>query len=397
LTTELVSPGIYAERHTLYYWDTGALGYVVATVPVGGVGGGGDASAANQTTEIAKLTSIDGKTPALGQALAASSLPVVLTASQLTTLTPFSSVSVSNFPATQAVSIATMPSTPVTGTFWQATQPVSGTVSVGNFPATQPVSIASMPSTPVTGTFWQATQPVSLATNTPDVTDRAGRLVGVVSNANIDVALSTRLKPADTLAAVTTVGTITNAVTVSQATAASLNATVTQQAITKATQGTTGVTTQDLKDAGRSARTITLDSFAVAATAETLMTMSYSTDNGTLTTGTSYTVTSGKRLRINSINCFLHTITGNTTAVNVIVRLRVNNGGAALVSSPVQMIVPIQGIAAVNQAGLPVDMSIPDGWEFVAGAGIGVTVACAGFVTTTAAPKVSITLTGYEY
>jgi hypothetical protein len=35
---------------------------------------------------------------------------------------------------------------PVSGTFWQTTQPVS---------------IASMPSTPVTGTFWQATQPVS--------------------------------------------------------------------------------------------------------------------------------------------------------------------------------------------------------------------------------------------
>lgn len=39
-------------------------------------------------------------------------------------------VSVDNFPATQAV----------TGTFWQATQPVSGSVSVSNFPATQPVS-----------------------------------------------------------------------------------------------------------------------------------------------------------------------------------------------------------------------------------------------------------------
>ena len=35
---------------------------------------------------------------------------------------------------------------PVSGTFWQTTQPVS---------------IATMPSTPVTGTFWQATQPVS--------------------------------------------------------------------------------------------------------------------------------------------------------------------------------------------------------------------------------------------
>jgi len=35
---------------------------------------------------------------------------------------------------------------PVSGTFWQGTQPVS---------------IATMPSTPVTGTFWQVTQPVS--------------------------------------------------------------------------------------------------------------------------------------------------------------------------------------------------------------------------------------------
>jgi len=67
-----------------------------------------------------------------------------------------SSVSVSNFPATQ---------------------PVSGAVSVSNFPATQPVSLASVPSHPVTGTFWQATQPVSLASApvTP-VTDNGGSL-----------------------------------------------------------------------------------------------------------------------------------------------------------------------------------------------------------------------------
>jgi hypothetical protein len=56
---------------------------------------------------------------------------------------------------------------------------VEGTVAVANFPATQPVS----------GTFWQATQPVSLATNTPDVTDRAARLLGhvTVDNAGIPV------------------------------------------------------------------------------------------------------------------------------------------------------------------------------------------------------------------
>jgi hypothetical protein len=60
------------------------------------------------------------------------------TLSALENITVSGSVSVSNFPAIQAV----------TGTFWQTTQPVS---------------IATMPTTPVTGTFWQATQPVSIA------------------------------------------------------------------------------------------------------------------------------------------------------------------------------------------------------------------------------------------
>ncbi len=62
---------------------------------------------------------------------------------------PVNSVQVSNFPAsqpvtgtfyqaTQPVSIATMPSTPVTGTFFQATQPISGNVGVSNFPTVLP-------------------------------------------------------------------------------------------------------------------------------------------------------------------------------------------------------------------------------------------------------------------
>lgn len=84
-------------------------------------------------------------------------------------------VTVTNFPATQAVTKsgtwnidAILNPVAVTGTFWQAVQPVSGSVSVSNFPATQPVSgtvaVSNFPATQaVTGTFWQATQPVSLA------------------------------------------------------------------------------------------------------------------------------------------------------------------------------------------------------------------------------------------
>jgi hypothetical protein len=100
---------------------------------------------------------------------------------------------------------------------------VEGTVAVANFPATQPVSgtvaISNPTANPETGlakdvtlttrlpaalnadgglpthvqnfpaTQRQATQPVSLATNTPDVTDRAARLLGhvTVDNASIPV------------------------------------------------------------------------------------------------------------------------------------------------------------------------------------------------------------------
>lgn len=79
---------------------------------------------------------------------------------------------------------------PVSGTFWQATQPVSGTF----WQATQPVS----------GTFFQATQPVSLATNTPDVTDRAARLLGIVYGALGQLAQ----KAASTLAVATDVALV---------------------------------------------------------------------------------------------------------------------------------------------------------------------------------------------
>ena len=57
---------------------------------------------------------------------------------------------------------------PVSGTFWQATQPVSGTVTVnagtGTFGVSGSVSVSNFPATQaVSGTFWQATQPVSIA------------------------------------------------------------------------------------------------------------------------------------------------------------------------------------------------------------------------------------------
>ena len=82
--------------------------------------------AATETT----LSSIDSKTPSLGQALAAGSVPVVLTANQLSTLTPLSSVSVSNFPATQPVSgnVSLLAGSNVIGSISNGSFGISGTL-----------------------------------------------------------------------------------------------------------------------------------------------------------------------------------------------------------------------------------------------------------------------------
>lgn len=75
-------------------------------------GGGSDASAANQVTGNTSLDSIDDKTPALGQALAADSIPVVLTALQLAALTAPSSPAAAAVTAASVIAIG-VASTPV--------------------------------------------------------------------------------------------------------------------------------------------------------------------------------------------------------------------------------------------------------------------------------------------
>ncbi len=90
-------------------------------------------------------------------------------ATPISTLNP-APVSVTNFPATQAISATAFPLP--TGAATAANQPTlngdgGALAHVTNFPATQPVSgsvnVANFPTTQsVSGTFWQVTQPVSL-------------------------------------------------------------------------------------------------------------------------------------------------------------------------------------------------------------------------------------------
>lgn len=79
------------------------------------------------------VASIDTKTPALGQALAAASVPIVLTAAQLSTLTPLASVTTSVTdiaPATQNITVVDSASSVATGANNQSV--IIGTPTVGS-------------------------------------------------------------------------------------------------------------------------------------------------------------------------------------------------------------------------------------------------------------------------
>jgi hypothetical protein len=256
-------------------------------------------------------------------------------------------------------------SIPVTGTFWQATQPVSIAASVpvtGTFwQATQPVSIATMPSTPVTGTFWQATQPVS----------------GTVTAAQATAANL-------------------NA-TVVQPTAANLNATVVGPTLTKGTQGTTGFSVQRLIDAGRTSRMFTATA-ASTATTETLITLTYSNGLAATSTCSSCAVTSGKTLKIQDIAGCIRTSTG-TNAHTVTINLRANAAGATTASSPLQ-IHAVQSNAASSTTCTPLNfIDLPDGFDIPYGSGatFGITITDPGWVTGAQVSTVELSIIAFEY
>ena len=92
------------------------------------------ATSALQTTGNISLASIDTKTPALGQALAAASTPVVLPASQIAALTPTASVGITGtlpaFASTPTVNIGNVPNLTFTNTSFTANAGIDLNTSV---------------------------------------------------------------------------------------------------------------------------------------------------------------------------------------------------------------------------------------------------------------------------
>jgi hypothetical protein len=172
--------------------------------------------------------------------------------------------------------------------------------------------------------------------------------------------------------------------------------TVQPPAITKGTQSTSGITTQDLKDAGRNqVHYYTLIPVAGSAT-DTLQTLTGTKAGATVVASvTPAVVTAGKTFRITRINA---TFIATAVSGYAVVRLRFNTAGVVAVTSPVAASLAVGSSAPVtaNATGTQ-DATLSEGWEFAAATGVGISVQTFAGVTATGAGFVMVSLTGYEY
>lgn len=293
------------------------------------------------TVEGIELTNLDTKTPALGQAVMAISSPVVIASNQ----------------STIPVSIAIAPAL------------VASSAVIGH------VIVDTAPSTPIT-------------------------------NANLDVALSTRLKPADTLAGVTTVTAVT---AITNALPAGTNRIGLVRPVDsadadlttiKGTQTSRALGVQDLKDSGRNQTNFFTAIQIVTTNTDTLLSLTgYKSGAAVNATTTPAVVTSGKTYRITAIEISYTTII--TTPGSTRITLRANTGGTVQITSPVVAIWEVgepNGIAPVAGKKNTIHLNFPDGIEFSAGTGIGISQL--GLNTVGAAAAVGygqVCIIGFEY
>lgn len=330
-------------------------------------------------------------------------------------------------------------SLPVTGTFWPVTQPVSGTF----WQATQPVSLASLPALATgtnviggvtqsgswsfsltgtaavtqsgswtvtanagTGTFaisaaslplpTGASQDATLTGGTQKSINRGGAkgsttaadVTSTASGVNhqpLDVAIydaSGNLKDPTQVRALTS----SDQITVANASLA-----VTPPTLTKATQGATGLSTQDLKDAGRAiVNAATAIAGVTAVTTEAVLSLNVSRDGVATSALTTIAVTSGKRFRVT------HIVVGFISTAAAVLSgrfsLRMNPTGAVTATSPIIATLAIPSGAALAQAGGSLCMTLPDGIEFSGTMQFGLSQVCS-----VATGTIWASIIGFEY
>lgn len=133
--------------------------------------------------------------------------------------------------------------------------------------------------------------------------------------------------------------------------------------LTKGTQGATGFSVQNLRDAGRvifTASTVIAGVAGVAA--EAMLSLVPERDGTAAGAATTHPVTAAKKLRLSHV--IVGFVSTAAAVVSVRVALRMNAGGAAIVTSPIVFIIPMPSAAALAQAGNIWSIDMPETMEF---------------------------------
>lgn len=158
-------------------------------------------------------------------------------------------------------------------------------------------------------------------------------------------------------------------------------------------QNSNPLPTRDLKDTARTIVTLTADAVTPAAS-DTLLTVAKLVGDTATAGVTSYAVSSGKTLRLQSMQ--LHFTSSTTTANKVRIRLRTLSSGACLATSPQvgtwELALP-NGTLAANSGQAQINIDWPDGLEF-SGATRNI---CFSAIAAAANGTLTVTLIGYEY
>lgn len=370
----------------------------------------GASTSANQTTTNSSLSSIDGKTPALGQALASASTPVVLTAAQMTTLTPLATVSaklqdgsgfliasVDDGNGTKALEVAQSATSfmfsTVNSTTVQLAASASFTGTIESIVNQQSASIILTTDQPGTLTFIEyidaggtrvsRTTVYSILANIP--LSRSFALNGNYFKATFQ---NTGASTTTTLNLNTAYGTIPSATALGNS-QVSLDevAGLAFSSVVKGAQATNNLPVQDVKDSGRVIKVYSAT--FTTATTEAMITLTPISDGTAGGTATTFTVTSGKRFRIQSLN--VSTRNALAAGQGVVCQLRMSSSGSVTTTSPLVMTLAAGTNLALANLSNSQSAAIPDGLEFSGTMQFGISQ------VGTATANNTVTLIGYEY
>jgi hypothetical protein len=143
-------------------------------------------------------------------------------------------------------------------------------------------------------------------------------------------------------------------------------------ALTKGAQGAAGFTTQDLKDAGRSVNNLFMATPIITTATDALQSLTgFAGTAAVAATTTPAVVTAGKTRRIDSLTL---TYVAIATAGSAKFTLRANPAGVVVIGSPAVATWVVGGPAAVAGVTQTAEISFPNGMEFAAGTGLGISV-----------------------